>query len=109
MATYVYRCPGCDLFEVVQPMAAVTATHECPGCGAFGARVFTPPALATTPAAVHRAADAAAASAEAPTVVRSIPAGAPRPRQPRWSPFTGARAINAASRRPGPHPSLPRL
>ncbi len=109
MATYTYRCEDCDSFDVVQPMASVRPTHACPGCGADAKRVFTAPRLATLSRGLHRAADAAAASADEPQVVRSIPQGAPRPRQPRWSPFTGAKPVNAARRPAGPHPSLPRL
>jgi putative FmdB family regulatory protein len=108
MATYEFRCPECSVFEVVVPMSAVRPTHACPACSAESPRVFSSPALARTPGALHRAVDTAEASAEAPRVVRSIPAGAPRPRAPRWSPFTGAPAVNAAHRPAGPHPSLPR-
>ncbi len=107
MATYVFRCTTCSTFEVVQPMTALTPTHPCPGCAAESARVFTAPHLASTPAGLRRAVDAADASAEAPTVVRSIPDGAPRPRSPRWSPMTGAPAINAAARPAGRYPALP--
>ncbi|GEO96209.1 FmdB family zinc ribbon protein [Kocuria turfanensis] len=108
MATYVFRCAECSDFEVVQPMSAVRPTHPCPGCGGPSRRVFTPPALRTTPAGLHRAAEAAEASAEAPQVVHSLPGGAPRPRSRRWSPFTGAAPV-AADRRPaGPHQPLPK-
>lgn len=108
MATYEFRCPACSVFEVAVPMAVVRPTQSCPTCGAESARVWTAPALATTPAALHRAIATADASAEAPQVVRSIPAGAPRPRGRRWNPLTGAAPVDAAHRPPGPHPSLPR-
>jgi putative FmdB family regulatory protein len=108
MATYEFRCPDCSVFEVVVPMSAVRPTHPCPGCGAASARVFTAPALARTPAGVHRAMATAEASGEAPQVVRSIPAGAPPPRSRRWNPMTGAPPVNAAHRPAGPHPALPR-
>lgn len=108
MATYVYRCPDCACFDVVQPMSAVRPTHDCPACGRQARRVFTAPALATIGRGVHRAADAAAASAETPQVVTSLPAGAPRPRTPRWNPLTGPRPVNASTRPAGPYPSLPR-
>ena len=108
MATYLFRCPDCSVFEVVQPMSALRPTCACPACGADSARVYTAPALATVPAGVHRAIETADASAETPRVVRSIPAGAPRPRSRRWSPMTGAAPVAAASRPAGPHPSLPR-
>lgn len=108
MATYTYRCQLCDSFDVVQPMSSVQATYSCPGCGAEARRVYNSPSLRTTSRGLHRAADTAAESAEAPQVVRSIPNGAPRPRQPRWSPFTGAKAVNGTNRPTGPYPSLPR-
>ena len=108
MATYVFRCPDCSVFEVVVPMSSVGPTHPCPTCAGESSRVWTAPALATTPAALHRAIATADASAEAPQVVRSIPAGRPRPRSRRWSPITGAAPVSAAHRPAGPHPSLPR-
>ncbi|MFW6187108.1 MAG: FmdB family zinc ribbon protein [Actinomycetota bacterium] len=108
MATYVFRCPECSEFDVVQPMSAVGPTHPCPGCGRSSRRVFTPPALNTTSAGLRRAADTAEASAEAPQVVRSIPSGPRRPSAPRWSPFTGATPVAADRRAPGPHQPLPK-
>lgn len=108
MATYVFRCPGCSVFEVVIPMSSVRPTHPCPSCAEEAGRVWTAPALATTPAALHRAAAVADASAETPQVVRSVPAGTPRPRSRRMSPTTGAAPVHAAHRPAGPHPSLPR-
>ena len=55
MATYVFRCPACSEFEVAVPMSSVRPTHPCPACAAESTRVWTAPALATTPAGVHRA------------------------------------------------------
>ncbi len=107
MATYVFRCPDCAQFEVVVPMAVVRPTHPCPTCRAESARVYTAPALTTTPAALSRAVAAADASAETPQVVRSVPSGAPRPRSRRWSPVTGPAPVNAAHRPAGPHQPLP--
>ncbi len=107
MPTYVFRC-ACRDFSVLQPMSEVRPTHPCPDCGADAARVFTPPALLGTPAGLRRGIEAAAASAEAPQVVRSIPNAAPRPRSRRWSPYTGAAPVNAARRPAGPHQPLPR-
>jgi hypothetical protein len=69
--------------------------------------VWTAPALATIPAALHHAVASADASAEAPQVVRSVPSGAPRPRSRRWSPVTGPAPVNAAHRPAGPHQPLP--
>ncbi|WP_176554626.1 FmdB family zinc ribbon protein [Georgenia sp. 311] len=108
MPTYAFRCSSCAEFTVILPMAAVRQTHACPTCAADAPRVYGSPALLGTPAALHRGIDAAAASAETPQVVRSVPAGAPGPRGRRWSPFTGPRPVNAAVRAGGPHPALPR-
>lgn len=111
MATYVFRCTGCPdrpVFEVVRSITEPTSGQACPGCGRAAVRVFTPPALGTTSPGLHRAVDAAAASAEAPQVVSSVPAGAPRPAARRWHPSTGAAPVHAASRPAGPHPPLPR-
>lgn len=109
MATYTYRCSHCDTFDVLVPMSAVQATHTCPGCGAEASRVYNPPGLARMPRGLHRAADLAAQSAEAPQVVQSIPRGAPRPHQPRWSPFTGNKPVNGMNRPAGQYPSLPKM
>ncbi len=109
MATYTYRCAQCDCFDIVQPMSSVRPTHVCPDCGVEAKRVYSAPGLATMPRGLHRVADAAAASADEPQVVQAIPKGSPRPHQPRWSPFTGAKPINASRRPAGPYPSLPRL
>ena len=109
MATYTYRCPACQCFDVVQPMSAVRPEHPCPQCGQEARRVYQAPHLSTTPKALRRAADTAASSAETPTVVRSIPQGVGAPRRRRWSPVTGASPVNAAGRAGGPHPPLPRL
>ncbi|WP_424991683.1 FmdB family zinc ribbon protein [Nesterenkonia sphaerica] len=105
----MYRCSECDEFDVVQPMSASTTTHQCPACGKSARRVFTAPALSTTSGAVTRATDIAAASSEAPQVVRSIPSGTTPPRNPRWSPFTGASPVPAKRRTPGPYQPLPKL
>lgn len=108
MPTYMYRCSDCADFDVVQPMSAETSTYLCPSCGGSARRVFTAPALRRTSRGMTRAADAADASAEAPQVVRSIPSGAPPPRSPRWSPFTGASPVPAKRRTPGPYQPLPK-
>ncbi|SFE81502.1 FmdB family zinc ribbon protein [Blastococcus tunisiensis] len=108
MATYVFRCPSCSDFDVIQPMSSLTPTHPCPSCTAESHRVFTAPHLATIAPGLHRAIGAADASAEAPQVVRSIPDGAPRPRSRRWNPMTGAAPVDAAQRSGGRYPSLPR-
>lgn len=109
MATYTFRCPACDSFDVVQPMANIRPQHPCPQCGQQARRVFHPPHLSTTPQSLRRAADTAAASAETPTVVRSIPSGSGATRRSRWNPVTGAAPVSADRRPGGSHPPLPRL
>jgi len=109
MPTYTFRCDSCDEFTAVLPMSELRPTRPCPRCARESRRVYgVAPALLSTPAGLRRGIEAAAASAESPQVVRSIPAGAPRPRTRRWSPFTGPRPVNAAQRARGPFPSLPR-
>lgn len=108
MPTYVFRCPACAEFTVVQTMAAVRPTHPCPTCERDAARVYAPPALLRSAAGLRKGVEAAAASAETPQVVRSVPAGAPRPQGRRWSPFTGPRPVNASRRAGGPYQTLPR-
>ncbi len=111
MATYVFRCTECPdrpVFEVVRSINEPASPQPCPRCGDAGVRVFTPPALGTRSPGLHRAVDTAAASAESPQVVRSVPAGLPRPTARRWHPTTGAAPVHAATRPAGPHPPLPR-
>ncbi|NNG19887.1 zinc ribbon domain-containing protein [Naumannella sp. ID2617S] len=97
MPTYTYRCDSCGTFAVIRPMRESTSSATCTGCDSAARRVFEAPALASVAPGMHRAMDAAAASAEQPRVVRNIPdaAGVPRQRQPR--------------RMSPKHPPLPRM
>lgn len=105
MATYLYRCPECAVFERQAPMAAVTSTSTCPGCGAESARVYTAPSLTSAPAALTRAAETAGSSADSPTVTRSLPGAhsTPRGRTPTGTPLP----LRGESMSPA-HPPLPR-
>lgn len=98
MPTYTYRCvsESCEPFTLIRPMSASATPAECPRCGTGGRRVFEAPALRNLSSGLHRAMDTAAASAETPQVVRSIPAS--------------AGPASQAPRRMSPkHPALPRM
>ncbi len=81
MPVYTYSCDACGSFDLVRPMADSAHGATCPTCLAdVTRRVFGAPALSTISRGLHRAADAAAASAESPQVVRAVPHGNSRPR-----------------------------
>ncbi|MBU8812566.1 FmdB family zinc ribbon protein [Mycolicibacterium goodii] len=86
MPTYTFRCSNCGPFDLTRAIAEHSSTPACPECQTPARRVFGSVPLTTFTAGHHRAFDAAAASAESPTVVKSIPAGADRPRAPRRNP-----------------------
>ncbi|AMO60265.1 putative regulatory protein, FmdB family [Mycolicibacterium phlei] len=86
MPTYTFRCTSCGPFAVTRSMNDQPRTPSCPVCTAPARRVFSSTALTTFTAAEHRAIDAAAASAENPMVVKSIPASVGRLRAPRRNP-----------------------
>ncbi|WP_083521607.1 FmdB family zinc ribbon protein [Arthrobacter luteolus] len=112
MATYVFCCPDCAEFELLLPMSELVPVLECPQCGLESRRVYTAPALTGTHRATDRARNAAEASAESPSVVRSLPPGAGIGNGQRWSPFTGAAPRTAGQRGSaqgsGPYQPLPR-
>jgi putative FmdB family regulatory protein len=91
MATYEYRCPGCGPFLLSLPIGTAPARAGCPGCRTAAARVFTPPLLNRTPAALGRALAREEASRDRPEVVHRVP---PAP---------------GRARAPVPHPALARL
>ncbi len=103
MATYVFRCPACAVFEQQLSIESVTSESECPSCGASAKRVYTAPGLTTTPAALNRAAELAGSSADSPQVTHSIPAARARSRGPAGTPV----AARGPSMSPA-HPPLPR-
>lgn len=78
MPTYSFRCAACGPFDVVVPMAAVTAARACPACDASADRVFTAPGVVrTTPA--HRGAVAAAERSRHEPEVTTTPPPRSRP------------------------------
>ncbi|WP_197382133.1 FmdB family zinc ribbon protein [Mycolicibacterium mengxianglii] len=86
MPTYSFRCSDCGPFDLTRAIADVVATPPCPTCSAPAQRVFGSPPLATFSADQHRLVDLAAASAEQPSVTKTIPAALGRPRTPRRDP-----------------------
>ncbi|RSN68983.1 FmdB family zinc ribbon protein [Actinomadura sp. WAC 06369] len=80
MANYRYRCAECGAFDVARPIGTAEAAEPCPGCGRAAPRVFTPPLVRRTPAAL----DAGEASAGEPRVVRRD--ARPRPPAPAADP-----------------------
>ncbi|MFC4113171.1 FmdB family zinc ribbon protein [Nonomuraea zeae] len=73
MATYAYRCADCGPFEVRRPIGTAEPAEPCAGCGEPAPRLFTPPLLGRTPAAMARALGAQEAAAHEPQVVREVP------------------------------------
>ena len=73
LPTYSYACPTCGTFDVVRPMAAVSAPTDCPQCERPARRVFGAPALRSLDAGLRGALDASHRSADAPAVVSSLP------------------------------------
>lgn len=105
MATYLFRCPDCAVFERQMSMKTATTTSTCPACGATAARVYTAPSLSTTSTALNRAADVAGSSADNPTVTGAIPAAHSRSRS-RMP--TGTPVAARGSAMSPVHPPLPR-
>lgn len=86
MPTYTFRCPDCGPFDLTCSISDQSPAAACPECRTPARRIFGAVGLTTFTTGHHRAFDAAAASTENPTVVKSIPAGADRPRSPRRNP-----------------------
>lgn len=80
MATYPYLCEACGPFEVVRPIGTAESVAGCSGCGGSARRVYTPPLLGKTQAPVKWLRDAAARSADQPSVVNHVPAAGGKPR-----------------------------
>ncbi|KNA90561.1 zinc ribbon domain-containing protein [Gordonia sp. w5E2] len=78
MPTYVFRCrQACDDVEQVHSMLTVPDDVECPVCSERARRIVTAARLGVGDSAAMRAHDATRATADAPTVVSSVP-GSPR-------------------------------
>ena len=81
MPVYEFRCEACGPFDAHHAMAQVPRSQVCPACGADARRVFSAVGLSRANSPRARAIDAAARTADAPDVVRSLPRqpGAPGP------------------------------
>jgi len=79
MATYPYLCAACGPFEVARPIGTAESVARCGGCGDPARRVYTPPLLGRTQAPVKWLHDAAARSADQPSVVNRVPSARSRP------------------------------
>ena len=73
MPTYGFDCSGCGAFDLVRPMTQASEPATCPACGGPARRTWGAPALRGVDPAVRRALDASVRSADAPTVVSSVP------------------------------------
>lgn len=78
MAMYAYTCERCGRFDERRPMAEASRPASCPTCDRQARRLYTPPGLVRTPAALSRALNLEAASAHEPAVV-GAPRGRPLP------------------------------
>ncbi|MEA2244035.1 MAG: hypothetical protein QOD24_3591 [Solirubrobacteraceae bacterium] len=77
MPTYAYTCDSCGPFDERRPMAAASDPASCPSCEREARRLYTPPGLVRTPAALSRALNLEARSAHEPEVVRAPGRGRP--------------------------------
>ncbi|WP_081809288.1 zinc ribbon domain-containing protein [Mycobacterium sp. URHB0044] len=73
MPTYGYECAPCGGFDLVRPMAQAGDPAACPSCGHGARRVFGLPALRSLDPSLRRAMDSSARSADAPSVVSTVP------------------------------------
>jgi putative FmdB family regulatory protein len=71
--TYGFDCARCGAFDLVRAMAQASEPGYCPQCGEPGRRTYGAPALRGVDATLRRALDASARSADAPSVVGSVP------------------------------------
>ena len=83
MPIYGYDCAGCGSFDLVRPMARAGEPAFCPTCGEPGRRSYGAPALRSLDPALRGALEASVRGADAPEVVRSVPARPPRTRYTR--------------------------
>jgi putative FmdB family regulatory protein len=74
---YAYTCERCGPFEERRPMAEASDPASCPSCERQARRLYTPPGLVRTPAALSRALTLDAKSAHEPDVVRAPRGGRP--------------------------------
>lgn len=79
MPVYAYTCERCGPFDERRPMAEASRPASCPLCDHQARRLYTPPGLVRTPAALSRALNLEAASAHEPAVVGAPRGGRPLP------------------------------
>ncbi|MFF4487124.1 FmdB family zinc ribbon protein [Streptomyces sp. NPDC001544] len=79
MATYEYSCGRCGSFDLKLPIGTAPTQSSCPRCKDAARRVYSSPALASTPPAVAALRGREERSRENPEVVTRIPAGNAKP------------------------------
>jgi putative FmdB family regulatory protein len=80
LATYSYVCKPCGPFEVRAAIGEASDSAVCPTCRKSARRVFSPPMLYRTPAAIAGLYEEEERSRDSPRVVDRI-TGTPRRRQ----------------------------
>ncbi|MET0451003.1 MAG: zinc ribbon domain-containing protein [Mycobacterium sp.] len=78
MPTYRYQCADCGGFELVRSMSEAADPTPCPGCREPARRVFGLRTTGFVETGLRAAMDASARSADAPSVVTSVPGRARR-------------------------------
>ena len=77
MPLYAFTCHACGPFEAWRPLSESGRQAACPQCGEAARRVYTPPGLVRTPAAIRMARSLEEKSAHEPAVVEGGPGGLP--------------------------------
>lgn len=83
MPLYEFRCLTCGSFEEWRCLAEFSKPAKCPRCQTVGSRVFTPPNLVRTPAAIRKARFLEEKSANEPEVVVRRPRQEEPPQRPK--------------------------
>jgi len=73
MPRYDYFCRSCGIFEHLCALQAASDPVVCPTCATAAKRVYSPPGLVKTPAALEKRLDHAHKSAYEPEVVERAP------------------------------------
>ncbi len=69
MPIYEYRCPRCDVYEIIRALGAAPDAEDCPTCGQPARRLISAPHLSRTNTPSSRLIDAAERSATEPDVI----------------------------------------
>ncbi|MHA7238908.1 FmdB family zinc ribbon protein [Arthrobacter sp. TMS1-12-1] len=69
MPIYEYRCPRCEVYEIVRAMGAAPAEDTCPTCGQVARRKISAPHVSRTGTAAFQLIDSTTRSASEPRVV----------------------------------------